>query len=250
MRPEQESSALHATCAAHGHPLGHGPSPCPHCHAASTRTPSKGALALRDLFYRLLSNTTRSPHHLQSVRVRQACRLVLRTHSDLLFNPLTALHPWGCSWWTVDASCTLLGGTYYPTAPAYMANRFTWICAPSPARSHALLLDARMAVEASTGPARVAMLTYDTPDMRSLVGNIEFPTRASILATAEPHALTLHHSQHLLSDPPAEPVTVPVPLALILIENESAPGFTFAHMSKALTAAGMTPSSPPPLDLP
>ena len=242
---------FHPVCYTHRQDTNADATQCQHCTRAP---PTCGIHPLRNLVYRLLVMTLGTPHHYQAPSVRQACRLVLRTHSDLHLNPLTARAPWGAVWRTTDTACSLLGGTYQPSPTEFMADRHTWVCLTDPIRALHCLRQAVMSISASTQPARVALLAHDTPELRAEIGLVGLPARACIIAHAPPSTITLQDSSHCLAQ--AVDTTNDLPLLLVLIENKSAPGFKPQILAEALTKANLTPNcdpwpwacSPPPPD--
>ena len=81
---------------------------------------------------RLVLHTTTQPGHTTVPALRNVCRQVLRTYSDLDLNPLTARHPWDSSWYTNDQGCVALGGTYNEDPTTFLTDRYTFICPTEP----------------------------------------------------------------------------------------------------------------------
>ena len=239
-----DSCPLHRTCYRHRQTNPQGIPACRHCPVAASAAPAIGLLPLRDLLYRLVINTATTPPHHQAPSVRQACRLVLRTHSDLHLDPLTAQSPWEAVWHATDMGCSLLGGTFEPSPTQFMTNRFTWVCPSNPAGELADLRQATTAVCASTGPARATLLVHDTPDMRREISLTGHPARAHIIAVAKPHTVELQNSGLLLSQL-GEQATNTSPLLLVLVENHTAPGLALPLLAKALAKANLTPTDDP-----
>ena len=99
---------------------------------------------------------------IQSPPIRDACRAVLRTYSDLHYNILIATAPWGDTWYGRHPGCARTGAIMASSPKEFMKNRYTWVSMRSdPYKRIADCQDAQAAVIESTGPARVALLLRD-----------------------------------------------------------------------------------------
>ena len=253
--PITDTCPLHKVCLRHRMTSHDGSVRCKHCLMAKS-TPQEGPHTLRDITYRILAKTLATPHHYHSPALRQACRLVLRTHSDLHFNPMTAPSPWDAVWHTDDINCTALGGTYHASPLRFLVNRFTWIGPSNPQEEICGLQTALVAIGTSTKQARAVLLAHDTVPLRKEIDRancevhvISHPCRAHIIATIAPGKIELTPSNSTISTR-HETQTNTQTLVLVLIENSLAPGFSTNTLHHALEAGGATPAEPLPWSYP
>jgi hypothetical protein len=157
---------------------------------------------------------------------RTACRDILRTYSDLHYNPLISPNPWGASWYTYNPNAELLGGTWSPSQADYMINRYTMVALTEDLDDQSsTITDAYKAMHSSSNPARVVILADDNPLNRgaTLTANSE-NVRSHILATVPTNSINLSPFQ--MDQYGMKPVSTHLNsrnLILILIENELAP---------------------------
>jgi hypothetical protein len=123
-----------------------------------------------------------------------------------------------------------------------MANRFTWICPSISTTEQSDYQQAVMAIRASSGPARAALLIHDNYRIRNAITNTRAPIRVHIIATADTNSIELDSSNILLSlrDGPSKNQ---LPFILVLIENSSAPDINTTFLAGAMTKAGLTPTT-------
>jgi hypothetical protein len=174
------------------------------------------------------------PKKWHALDVRTACRDTLRTYSDLDYNPLTSPNPWGASWYTHNPNAIPLGGTWSPSQADYMSNRYTMVSLTEDLDTQAsTILDAGRAMQASSHPARVAILADDTPYTRQMVAStFSGKVRSHILATVPTGSIILsplEMDKH--GEKRAATLSNPRDLILILIENDIAPGFDLNNLS-------------------
>jgi hypothetical protein len=225
------SCPIHRTC------LDHQPAEgikCDFCDYARrtpmTATPGSIARTLD----RLVLHTTTQPGHTTVPALRNVCRQILRTYSDLHLNPLTARHPWDSSWYTDDQGCVALGGTYNEDPTTFLTDRYTFICPTEPDVELRDLATAATAAEAATGPTRSVHLMTNTADARRRVRTLRTDKHMRIhtLAHFPPGTLHTHDSKLELYDHHQPKVTNGEAMILVLLENGSAPGF---HPSDLIT---------------
>jgi len=174
----------------------------------------------------------------QSPPLRQLCRWVLRTYSDLYLNPLTATAPWNDTWYSRHPDGWKVGGTTAASPLCFLTNRYTWISMRSGASSQ--IEDLEMATQAakeSNQPCRVALLVHHSDQIKDMISTTTSGVRKHVLATIGADASTLfslddaefpgqHEARPLYSSP--------TPVLLLVIENASAPGYDLCHIRAAL----------------
>ena len=101
--------------------------------------------------------------------LRQACRIILRTYSDLYYNVLSAQSPWEDCWHARHRGDILAGSTDSKTATGFMQDRYTWISMRNEIDDqHHDLTQAIEAIQNSDKPARAALLLRDNKTIRKL----------------------------------------------------------------------------------
>jgi hypothetical protein len=185
----------------------------------------------------------------QSPAMRQLCRWVLRTYSDLYLNPLTATAPWNDTWYSRHPDGWKVGGTVNDTPLAFLTNRYTWISMRADTASQIEdLTTATRAAQESIRPCRVALLVQDSTQIQNLVKSITQGVRKHILVTIGVQALPLFNSDDsnfpIASARPLQALAVPV--LLVVIENAKAPGYELDHVKAALEGEQGIEIHPPP----
>jgi hypothetical protein len=240
------SCPIHRMCPFHPTPSDSDP-PCTHCHSEQLAQPANTAAHLVQTLERLIISTAHQETHTLTPALRQICRQVLRSFSDLHLNPLTARHPWDTSWYTNDKGCQALGGTYHSDPVAFLTNRYTWVGLTHPTQQTTDLQNAATAIRASSLPARTVHLMTDTVTNRSAIQRTARDIRTHILARFPPVTVPTQSSSTTLGDPvPAQPKH-PTALILVVLENKQAPGFPPGHLTPLLKRTGATEihSQPP-----
>ena len=186
----------------------------------------------------------------QSPPLRQLSRWVLRTYSDLYLNPLTATAPWNDTWHSRHPDGWKVGGTASENATAFLTNRYTWVSMRADPASQAEDVEmATQAAKASDRPCRVALLTYDSDRIRSLVSIKVQGVRKHILITISPQSSPAFHLDNDEFPRPTETRALrspQAPLSLIVIENAGAPPYSLSHIQAALgDDPGMMVHAPP-----
>jgi hypothetical protein len=179
------------------------------------------------------------PHpRTQSPPLRQLCRWVLRTYSDLYLNPLTATAPWNDTWYSRHPDGWKVGGTVGRTPLAFLTNRFTWISMRAGISSQVEDLErATQAAKESSLPCRVALLVHESDQAKGMINTATSGVRKHVLATIGVDASPLFSRDD--ADFPrlneARPLHVsPEPVLLVVIENNKAPGYDLNHVHAAL----------------
>jgi hypothetical protein len=174
----------------------------------------------------------------QSPVLRQLCRWVLRTYSDLYLNPLTATAPWNDTWHSRHPDGWKVGGTASATPLAFLMNRYTWVSMRAdPFSQEEDIQMATQAAKDSTRPCRVALLVQDSIQIQDMVRAITPRVRKHILSTIS--ALTVPIFNFEDADFPgsaeSRPLHAsPVTMLLAIIENTMAPGYDLRHVHTAL----------------
>ena len=174
----------------------------------------------------------------QSPVLRQLCRWVLRTYSDLYLNPLTATAPWNDSWYSRHPDGWKVGGTINDTPRDFLANRYTWVSMRADPTSQ--VEDLEMAVQAAQGssrPCRVALLVHDSNQTQDMIKSITPGVRKHILVSIGAQAAPMFNLDD--DDFPrlaeARPLHATlVPILLVVMENYTAPGYDMDHVRAAL----------------
>jgi ribonuclease HI len=240
------SCPIHRMCFLHPPPSDTGP-PCSHCDSEQLTQPANTTTQLAQTIERLILNTTHREPHTLTPALRQICRQVLRTYSDLHLNPLTARHPWDTAWYTNDKGCQALGGTYHPNPEAFLTNRYTWVGLSHPTQQTIDLHCAAAAIQSSSLPTRTVHLMTDTVMNRSAIQRTGHDIRAHILARLPPVTVPTQSSSTTLGEPDTIQPKHPTALILVLLENKQAPGFPPDHLAPLLKSIGATEihSQPP-----
>jgi hypothetical protein len=174
----------------------------------------------------------------QSPLLRQICRWVLRTYSDLYLNPLTATAPWNDTWYSRHPDGWQVGGTVSTTPLAFLTNRYTWVSMRADPTSQ--IEDLAMATQAaheSKRPCRVALLVRDSIQNRDKIKVTTLGVRKHILATIGTQASPIFNLDD--ADFPRSVEVRPlhaalIPVLLVVIENTTAPGYDLCHIQAAL----------------
>lgn len=180
-------------------------------------------------------HTTKRRYH--ALDWRLACRDTLRTYSDVHYNPLVSPDPWGATWHTQNPNMSTLGGTYAPSQSAFMADRYSIIAlTEDPNDQESAITEAGKAMQASSLPARVAILAMDTTRNRLLVTSLTSgKVRSHILASAPPESLYLSPIEMNYYGLESSPRFLnPSGMILILVENRLAPGFMLSSLRNAV----------------
>jgi hypothetical protein len=174
----------------------------------------------------------------QSPVLRQLCRWVLRTYSDLYLNPLTATAPWNDTWYSRHPDGWKVGGTISETPLAFLMNRYSWVSMRAdPASQVEDLGTATQAAQESSLPCRVALLVQNSSQTQDFVKSVTPGVRKHILATVSAQASPIFSSDDADFPQSAQdrPLRSPdVPVLLVVIENASAPGYELGHIRTAL----------------
>jgi hypothetical protein len=186
----------------------------------------------------------------QSPALRQLCRWVLRTYSDLYLNPLTATAPWNDTWYSRHIDGWKVGGTTADTPLDFLTDRLTWVSMRAdPASQIEDLETATQAAQKSTRPCRVALLIQDSSRTQDTIKSITPGARKHILATIDTRASPIFNFDD--ADFPRSAETRPlhaalVPVLLVVIENATAPGYDLHHVQAALKGEQGIVVHPPP----
>ena len=203
---------------------------------------------------RLVLHTVTQSGHTAVPKLRNICRQILRTYSDLHLNPLTAHHPWNSSWYTEDQGCVALGGTYHEDPTAFLSDRYTFICPTEPDTELRDLANmAAIAANTATGPTRSVHLMSNTVAARNRVNAIRTDKHIHIhtLAHFPPGTLHTHNSKLELDDQHQPKTTNTNTMLLILLENDGAPGFYPSDLATLLESLGASPiNANPPWNYP
>ena len=191
----------------------------------------------------------------QAPSLRMACRVVMRTYSDLYLNPLTAAAPWEAVWRSRHQEGWRVGGVETETPEAFMRNRYTWVSMrQGPSAQAEDLAAAERAMRKSEGPARVVLLIQDTPATRDWISKTTKDINKYYIATLNTNtAPALHLDDHNI---PAEGssrrmMSPTSKMALAVIETKQAPPFTAEHMRTATSGTpGILIHEPPPRNAP
>ncbi|MFZ9070967.1 MAG: reverse transcriptase domain-containing protein, partial [Burkholderiaceae bacterium] len=180
--------------------------------------------------------------------IREASRVVLRTYSDLHYNPLLAEAPWEDTWMGSNQECWRVGADMAPSKEHFLKNRYTWINFNANVASQ--LEDIHLAIEAITssdGPARAAILTRHANRLSELMRNHNNTKRARlhILLTIQPNA-KITRAQTLDNYDDSALRSHDLPLCLLVIDNALAPDYDHTHMAEATKHyPGITAHEPP-----
>ena len=191
----------------------------------------------------------------QAPSLRMACRVVMRTYSDLYLNPLTAAAPWEAVWRSRHQEGWRVGGVETETPEAFMRNRYTWVSMrQGPSAQAEDLAAAESAMCKSEGPARVVLLIQDTPATRDWISKTTKDINKYYIATLNTNtAPALHLDDHNI---PAEGssrrmMSPTSKMALAVIETKQSPPFTAEHMRTATSGTpGILIHEPPPRNAP
>jgi hypothetical protein len=174
----------------------------------------------------------------QSPVLRQLCRWVLRTYSDLYLNPLTATAPWSDTWHSRHPDGWKVGGTVTATPLAFLMNRYTWVSMRTdPLFQEEDVQLATQAAQGSTLPCRVALLVQDSIQIQDMVRSATSKVRKHILCTINALTAPIFNFEDADFPGPAEPRALrasPVTMLLVVIENTFAPGYDIRHVRTAL----------------
>ena len=187
----------------------------------------------------LIEDLTTGPSRTQSPVLRQICRQVLRTYSDLYYNPLAAETPWTDTWWARHQDGWRVGGTRAPSETDFLINRYTWVSLREN-EDHQLqdLNWASAAMARSTGPARAVLLIYDTITNRSALTDQPRGTRGYVLCRISPESapiLTLvDQDKATNANKTGKPMSPKCPLMLAVVENAKAPGYDPSAFGSAI----------------
>ena len=238
MPPQIASCPIHRVCLQHTPAKGNGL--CDFCsHAGSTPTITTAGSIARFLDRLVLHSATQADHTLTPT-LRDVCRQILRTYSDLHFNPLTSRHPWDSSWQTKDNGCVALGGTYHDEPIAFLTDRYTFVSATEPADELQNLQLAANATKLATKPSRSVHLMTNTMAARARIHCLGKNTRIHILAHFPPNTLHTRSSRLTLNDHNLPMGTNATAMILVLLENATAPGFHPSHLADLLRPIGAT----------
>jgi hypothetical protein len=175
---------------------------------------------------------------MQSPVLRQLCRWVLRTYSDLYLNPLTATAPWNDTWYSRHPDGWRVGGVIEATPLAFLTNRYTWVSMRADAASQMKDLEtATQAAQESSRPCRVALLVHDSNQNQDMIKSVTPGVRKHILATIGDRASPIFNLDNTDFPRPdeARPLHATlVPVLLVVIENAKAPGYDLCHVRAAL----------------
>ena len=187
----------------------------------------------------LINELTSGPSLTQSPALRNICRQLLRTYSDLYYNPLTAETPWMDTWWASHPEGWRVGGTRAPTETEFMINRYTWVAMRT--GNDQQLQDLRWASEAmtrSTGPARAVLLMNDTAPNRLALSDQPRGSRGYVLCRiatgADPILTRIDQDKATSIDKKGKPMSPIVPLMLAVVENAKAPGYDPKSVGSAI----------------
>jgi hypothetical protein len=184
------------------------------------------------------TNLHTKPMKWHAIDWRTACRDSLRTYSDLYYNPIISPNPWGSTWHSHSKHDELLGGSWFPTQSGFLTNRYSIVALSSDRnQQQSSFTEANSAMLASTQPARVIIWAEDTTENRSTILNIHSDkARSHILAEAPAGSVSLspfemdqfgaHQTAKILNKQA---------LILVLIENDTAPGFNFTTFTESLS---------------
>lgn len=174
----------------------------------------------------------------QCPRLRQLCRWVLRTYSDLYLNPLTATAPWNDTWHSRHPDGWKLGGFVSATPLDFLINRYTWVSMRADPLSQAENLQmATQAAAKSTRPCRVALLVQDSDFVQDMIKSVTPEVRKHILATIDALSSPIFNFDD--ADFPSSREIRPLHasatnILLVVIENTKAPGYDLGHVQTAL----------------
>ena len=170
--------------------------------------------------------------------LRQACRIILRTYSDLYYNVLSAQSPWEDCWHARHGGDILAGSTDSKTATGFMQDRYTWISMRNEIDDqHHDLTQAIEAIQNSDKPARAALLLRDNKTIRKLLTIKTIGVRKYILieagVEATPFLMNDNHNLLDLQDYPTmrSPRT---PIVLAVVENSGAPPYSTDSLADLL----------------
>ena len=185
-----------------------------------------------------LTRRTADEHgHTQAPSIRLICRQILRTYSDLYYNPLTEDAPWDATWHSLEEEGTIIGGTYTPHQQDFLKNRYTWITGRSTIEQQLQDLEtSTRAVTESTSPTRIVMLMNDTERTRKEISRkINKIRKHCLISLDQGSSVKLRPSNILLSGRSEDDYYTPTkPMIVVLIENTKAPGFDPEHIRKLM----------------
>ena len=243
--PQTATCPIHRVCPQHTPPEGNGS--CDFCSHAGCTPMVTTAGSLARTLDRLVLHTATQAGHTLTPTLRDVCRQILRTYSDLHFNPLTSRHPWDSSWHTKDQGCVALGGTYHDEPTAFLTDRYTFVSPTEPADELQTLQLAATATKLATMPSRSVHLMTNTTAARARIHCLGKDTRIHILAYFPQNTLHTRSSCLTLNDHNLPMGTNTNDMILVLLENATAPGFHPSHLTDLLRPLGATPiqATPP-----
>jgi hypothetical protein len=174
----------------------------------------------------------------QSPVLRQLCRWVLRTYSDLYLNPLTATAPWNDTWHSRHPDGWKVGGCDDATPLDFLLNRYTWVSMRGDSACQIEdLMTATQAARTSTRPCRVALLVQDSKLIQDMIKSVTPGVRKHTLATIGARTCPIFNFDD--TDLPGSAETRPlhasqVTVLLVVVENVKAPGYDMCHVQAAL----------------
>ena len=239
------SCAIHRVCPRHRPPAD---TRCHYCDYARTTPITATPASIARTMDRLILHTLTQPGHTLMPTLRDICRQILRTYSDMHLNPLTARHPWDTSWLTNDQGCVALGGTYHEAPTDFLRDRYTFICPTEPTDELRNLAAAAAAVQSANGPTRSAHVMSDTTTARGHIHALRTKhTHIHILAHFPPGAIGTYDSRLMLDDQCHPQESNDVAMILVLLETADAPGFRPQDLDDLLGPLGATTihSTPP-----